>query len=328
MNGRVQIKNDGRGAKRSPLLWLIPTQIAAVFSAYAIMAGEQVLRFALLGGLLWAMLAPLLVSLEAGLTAILIFEPFHGFLRRAQYIFVPYTSNEPIHLVAPLVTLCAFLMVLFRHKLEIVRYTPLAVPVSMFAAICFAQIFNPLQGGLFIGFSGALFYLLPVLWFYFGQTAKTEFLPKMLRLTVILGLITSFYGIYQTIFGYPFFEQYWIDNTDFYSSIAIYNAQRALATFSNAEEWGRYTLIGIIVAAGLGMSRSEGNKRVLWFAAAAVLCGMLALSGQRSSIFGVAVGLAILILTSAKTLGGGALRVVLISVPLISGFNGCQTAGR
>lgn len=167
------------------------------------------------------------------------------------------------------------------------------------------------------GFSGALFYLLPVLWFYFGQTAQAEFLPKMLKLTVVLGLITSFYGIYQMTFGYPFFEQYWIDNTDLYSSIAIYNAQRALATFSNAEEWGRYSLLGIIVAAGFGMSRSEGKKRVLWFAAAAVLCGMVALSGQRSSIFGVLVGLAILIFTSAKTLGGGALRVGLISVPLL-----------
>ena len=76
-------------------------------------------------------------------------------------------------------------------------------------------------------------------------------------------------------------------------------------------------LIGIIVAAGFGMSRSEGKKRILWFAAAAVLCGMLALTGQRSSIFGVIVGLTILIFTSAKTLGGGALRVVLISIPLI-----------
>ena len=136
-------------------------------------------------------------------------------------------------------------------------------------------------------------------------------------MTVFLGLITSVYGVYQMIFGYPYFEQYWIDNTDLYGSMTVYNAQRALATYSNAEEWGRYLLLGIIVAAGFGMSRSEGKKRILWFAAAAVLCGMLALTGQRSSIFGVIVGVAILIFTSAKTLGGGALRVVLISVPLI-----------
>jgi hypothetical protein len=267
--------------------------------------------------MLSTMLVPLLVSLEAGLLAMMIFEPFRGFLRRAQYILVPYSQTEPIHLLVPIATFCAFLIVLFRHKLEIIRLTPLAGWTTALAAICFVQIFNPLQGGFFIGFTGALFYLVPMAWFYFGQTVKEDFVPKLLRVIVVLGLITSLYGVYQLVFGYPFFEKYWIDNTDLYSSIAVAKIQRALATFNNSEEWGRYIQIGCTIALGLGMSRAEGRKRFLWFGAAGLLFLMIAFTGQRTSIFGVILSSAILFLTGARTFGSVAARLLLMCAPVV-----------
>ena len=303
--------------KRSSFTWLIPTQLAAIITALGAATGENLLRMVLLGGMLSTMLEPLMVSLEAGLLAIMIFEPFRGFLRRAQYILVPYSQTEPIHLLVPIATLCAFTIVLFRHKLETIRLTPLAGWTTALAAICFVQIFNPLQGGFFIGFTGALFYLVPMAWFYFGQSVKEEFVPKLLRVIVVLGLITSLYGVYQLIFGYPFFEKYWIDNTDLYSSIAVDKIQRALATFNNSEEWGRYIQIGCTIAIGLGMSRAEKNKRILWFAAAALLFVMIAFTGQRTSIFGVILSGAILFLTGAKSLPNAVARLMLMLAPVV-----------
>lgn len=316
MNYR-DLKPKSTKQRSSPLLWFIPTQIIAVFTAYAIAVGEQILRVFLLGALALSMFIPLLVSLEAGLTAMMIFEPFRGFLRRAQYIFLPYAQNEPIHLITPIVTIFAFILVMFRHKLQILILTPLAESVSVLAIICLAQVFNPLQGSLFVGFTGALFILVPMAWFYFGQVAEMDLVPKLLRMIVILGLITSLYGVYQTVFGYPYFEQYWIENTDKYRSIAVYNVQRALATFNSAEEWGRYIQIGGIIAVGLGLSKSEGNKRVFWFGSACVLFVMLIFTGQRTSIFGLMLGLMILFLTGAKTLQSAFLRMILITIPLV-----------
>lgn len=313
----MKSRNHIRNTRRSPLLWLIPTQIAAVTGAISVATGGVLLRTAMLGAVLWAMLVPLLLSLEAGLTAVLIFEPFHGLLRRAQYVFVPYSQNEPIHLLAPIVTLCAFLMILFRHKLETIRLTPLASLTTVLALICFMQIFNPLQGGLFVGFSGALFYLVPMAWFYFGQTVRADFVPKILRLIVLLALITSLYGVYQLVFGYPYFELYWIENTDLYTSIAVYNVQRALATFNNAEEWGRYIQIGCIIALGLGMSRAEEKKRMLWFLCAGSLFVMLAFTGQRTSIFGLILAAAILFLTGAKSVQNALARLMMLIVPVL-----------
>jgi hypothetical protein len=301
----------------SSVLWLAATQMFTIFGVWATTAGGQAFRFFALGSVTSAMLVSLLVSLEAALTAIIIFEPFRGFLRRAQYLFVPYSQSEPIHLLTPLVTSIAFLFLLQRYKFEIFRATPLAGSVSILAAIYFIQIFNPLQGSFFVGLTGALFFLVPVIWFYFGQSVKTDFVPKVLRLTVFLGLVASSYGIYQMLFGYPVFEQYWIDNTDLYSSIAVNKIKRALATFNSAEEWGRYVQIGCIVAFGYGLIKSEGYKRLLWFSSGAALILMLALTGQRSAVFGLFLGLAILFLTGAATFRSLILRIGLLFGPLI-----------
>ena len=313
--GNSQNKPNVSG-RSSPLKWFIPTQLIAVFTAYSIAVGEQILRVFFFGVMGLSMLIPLMISLEAGLTAMMIFEPFRGLLRRAQYIFLPYSQNEPIHLLTPIITILAFFIVMYRHKLQILIMTPLAKSVSVLALICLAQVFNPVRGSLYAGFTGALYVLIPMAWFYFGQEAKEDLVPKLLRMIVILGLITSLHGVYQMIFGYPYFEQYWLENTE-YSSITVYNIQRALATFSSAEEWGRYIQIGSIIAVGLGLSKAEGNKRFFWFGCAAVLFVMLTFTGQRTSIFGLMLGLTILFLTGADNLRSAFGRMVLLSLPFI-----------
>jgi hypothetical protein len=65
------------------------------------------------------------------------------------------------------------------------------------------------------------------------------------------------------------------------------------------------------------MSKTEGSKRLLWFTCAFTLCGMLALSGQRTSIFGLLLGLAILFLTGAKTIGSAIARILLLCAPFV-----------
>jgi hypothetical protein len=303
---------------KASFLWFAVLQAITAAAAWAITSGGQILRGFLLGSITLTMLVQLLlVSFEAGLTAMIIFEPFRAILRRMQYLIVPYSTYEPIHLMTPVVTFFAFILILNRQKLEIFFASRMAKGVTFLAIICFLQIFNPLQGGLFVGLSGGMFILVPMAWFYFGQNAVPEFFPRVMRMIVILGMITSFYGVYQIIFGYPAFEQYWIENTDHYESIAVYNVTRALATYSNAEEWGRYTQIGSLIAFGLCLSKSEAEKRPFWFFSAIVLCIMLALSGQRSSIFGLFLGLTVLFLTGAKTLSSAFARISLLGAAAV-----------
>ena len=288
----------------------------ATGAAWAASSGEQILRAFALGSVGLGMISMLLVSLEAGLLAMVIFEPFRGLLRRMQYLIVPYSNSEPIHLLTPFVALFAFLLVLNRHKLGAFVATPVAKAVSILALICAIQIFNPLQGGLFVGLSGGLFILVPMLWFYFGQHCDRRFFSRVIKAVVFLGILASLYGIYQLTFGYPAFELTWIQNTDSYESIAVYGVTRPIATFCNAEEWGRYVQLGCVIAVGLAASRAEGKYRPVWLISALVLAGMLAITGQRSSIFGLFLGLAVLFFTGARTWGGAAARLAGLGLVL------------
>lgn len=311
------VSQESLSPRRSPLLWVLPVTAASVFTVWAITSGGQALRTWLLGALLWLMALPLLVSLEAGLLAMMIFEPLRGLLRRAQYLFVDYAATDPIHVLSPLVTLLAVALVLKTHGLGILRKSPLAGAISLLGLIYLVQIFNPLQGGLFIGLSGALFMLVPLTWFYFGQEVKLNFMTAALRLVVFVGLIASLYGIYQLTFGYPAFEQYWLDNTEFYNSIAVGKVQRAVATFSSAEEWGRYIEIGALIAFGFAAAATRLLRRMGWLLAGASLAAVLLLTGQRTAIFGFVLGFAVLLLLGAQTLRGVATRAVILLLPVL-----------
>jgi len=286
-------------------------------TAWAIAAGGQVLRGLTLGGVGWLLALPLLVSLEAGLFAMMLFEPFRGFLRRAQYIFMPYSQTEPIHLITPVVTLLALAMLLNRRGLRILHETPLAMSVSILGLIYILEIFNPLQGGVTVGLTGALFVLVPVAWFYFGQSIKPGFVETVFRVIVLLGIVTSLYGLYQLTFGFPAFEQYWIDNTEFYNSISVGKVERALATYSSAEEWGRYIEIGAIIAFGFGACTVNYFRRAGWFVCGVTLTVMLLLTGQRTAMFGLILGGLVLLLTGARTWRAAVGRVLLAMAPVL-----------
>ncbi len=298
-------------------IWFAPIQAVAAFTVLAIASGGQILRSWWLGALVWLMALPLLVSLEAGLIAMMWFEPVRGLLRRAQYLFLDYASQDPIHLVTPIVTVLAFALLLKTNGIGLLRATPLAGAVSVLGLIYLLEIFNPLQGSLFVGLAGALFMLVPLVWFYFGQSVKEEFVATALKIVIVLGVLTSLYGIYQLVFGYPAFEQYWIDNTDYYDSIAIGHIKRALATFSSAEEWGRYTEIGAVAAFGFFAGTKRLVKRVGWLAGGVTLSVFVLFTGQRTAVFGLLLGVAMLVLLGARTWRGAIARVALLLVPLV-----------
>ena len=265
MNEHAQL-NPSRSLRALALL-LAPLSALSSVMAFAITSGGDILRGMMLGGALWLMALPVLFSLEAGMLAILLFEPLRGFLRRAQFIFVEYTTNDPIHLVTPLITILAFTILLWQRREKLFIAQPLGVPVTMLGLVFGLQIFNPFQGGLFVGLSGAMFILLPMAWFYFGQAMNSHFMTTVMRLIVVMGLICSLHGVYQLVVGFPSFEQYWIAHTDHYESIQVGHVQRALATFNSAEEWGRYVQYGALMAFGFAVGAKLGRHRLAWLCA-------------------------------------------------------------
>ena len=304
-------------SRRSPIFWLAPIQAAAAATVLAVIAGGQLLRGWILTALFFLMAFPLMVSLEASMVAMIMFEPFRGLTRRLQYLIVDYSQFDPIHVLTPMVTLMALATLLQRHRFQIIRATPLAGAVTLLAGIFFLQIFNPLQGGLMIGLSGAMLILVPVTWFYFGQTVNLRLIRTVLHLIVGIGIVTSLYGVYQLVYGYPEFERYWLEHVEFYVSIGVGHVKRPLATFTSAEEWGRYIGMGSLIAFGFSLGARQWLIRAAWLLCTAGLSTVLLFTGQRTAIFGLLLGFASLIVLGAKNLRGAALRMTLLAVPVL-----------
>ena len=162
--------------------WPLGSLPLSVVVMWAVNTGGEALRWLVLGGFASGMSFCLLFSLEACMTAMILFEPLRGFFRRAQYLSLDYSQSDPIHIVTPVVTLIAFALILQRHRLGLFRQSSLAGLVSLLGAIYFIQIFNPTQGGISVGLSGALFVLIPLSWFYFAQVEQARVFAHCLSL--------------------------------------------------------------------------------------------------------------------------------------------------
>lgn len=314
---QAQAQSNPSRALRALALLLAPVSALSSAVAFAITSGGDVLRGLMLGGALWLMALPVLFSLEAGMLAMLLFEPMRGFLRRAQFIFVEYTTTDPIHLVTPLITVLAFTILLWRRREQLFVAQPLGAPVTVLGLMFGLQIFNPFQGGLFVGLSGAMFILLPMAWFFFGRSMHPTFMSTAMRLIVVMGLLCSLHGVYQLLIGFPSFEQYWIAHTDHYESIQVGHVQRALATFNSAEEWGRYVQYGALIAFGFAFGAKFKAHRIAWILAFGGLVVMLAFTGQRTAIFGLVTGIGTLILLGADSWLGALKRALLLGSPVV-----------
>src|ERR1041385_411279 len=91
--------------RRSPIIWLAPVQAVCAFTVLAIIGAGQILRGWILAALFFLMAAPLALGVEAGLVAMIVFEPFRGLIRRAEYLIVDYSQFDPIHILTPMVAL-------------------------------------------------------------------------------------------------------------------------------------------------------------------------------------------------------------------------------
>jgi hypothetical protein len=306
-----------RRARRSALVWLAPIQAVCAFTVLAAVSGGQILRAWILAALVALMTLPLLAGIESCLLAIVLFEPFRGIIRRAQFLFVDYAQTDPIHLLSPLVTMLVLGRLLQRDRFQIFRATPLAGMVSILAAIFVLEIFNPLQGGVVVGLSGALLVLVPVTWFYFGQMMSERFLANAFRAIVFLGMIGSVYGIYQLVYGYPHFEQYWLDNVEFYQAVAVGHVTRSIGTFTSAEEWGRYISMGALIAFGLSTGARVLAARLGWLVCSVGLASVLLVIGQRTAVFGLILGFLVMMMLGARSWRGMIARLAILMAPIV-----------
>lgn len=189
---------------------------------------------------------------DAAIISTFIYLLFLGDIRRLVSREAGVTSQDPLLIVAPVVAGILFGRLLFERKIS--PNTPLAKMVIGLLLIMAVEIFNPLQGGLTVGVAGAMFYIVPLLWFWIGRSLPNERATRELIKVVlpVVACLAAALGLYQSFYGFLYFEKLWVFEqvrNGFAAMIVDGAVVRPFSFFTSPGEYGLFLALGVVCCA-------------------------------------------------------------------------------
>jgi hypothetical protein len=249
-------------------------------------------------------------SPRGAIAATMVFLAALGDYRRYAGYFEGYPVNDPLLLVAPAVAVLLLAQALLRGRRA--PATALSKLVLALVTLMLIEMFNPAQGGLQIGFAGALFYLAPLLWFWVGRSfASLELAHRFTRVILGVGIAAMLLGLYQTYFGLLSFEQQWVEQIGYQALHISDEVVRAIGFFSSSAEYQRYLVAAAVTAFAVWLSERSRLIVVLPLFLATIF-----LSAARGPVIMVILAIAI---TWAIRAGSGAAWLPRLAVASVIG---------
>ena len=248
----------------------------------------------------------------------LAYLPLMALVRRLMTLDSPWTSQDPLVLVVPVVValLCAHLFLVQRRPL--VRDHASLLVVAL-VAIGVVQVANPSGGGIAVGLGGLIFLAVPLGWFLIGRELADRALVRTVMVLVAgLGVPIALYGLLQTEVGFPVWDRNWMDAVDFgVLNVGTQSAGAAIRPFGPFPAPSEYLYwLGATIVFALALFY-ERRSLLVW----AIPLGALALflgSGRTPLILTV---LAVTVMTTLPlSKGRAALVPLLASVVLTAGL--------
>ncbi|BDI33117.1 hypothetical protein CCAX7_51680 [Capsulimonas corticalis] len=201
-------------------------------------------------GLLAAVLTLLLVVLTrmaplTGMVATMGYLVLMGWVRRALTPYFDWVETDPLLLVAPGVAIVFGGSAMWRTRGRAV--SKMTKFVFLLLSLMTIEIFNPLQGGIEVGVVGALFYIVPIFWYFVGRDLlDLNRLSSYLQTFAWMTVGVAAYGFYQSSFGYSDAEADWLRTTH-YSWALTPGMQRAFSTLPSFAEYAHVIAAGSIL---------------------------------------------------------------------------------
>jgi general stress protein CsbA len=235
-----------------------------------------------------------------------------GDIRRVVNMFAGFPKLDPLLLVGPVVSLLLALPLLLRLRLK----DSLSKATLSLMVVMLLEIFNPRQGSVAVGFAGAMFYVVPLLWFWIGREYGTNLLlaDVIYKVLIPLAVLAAALGAWQTYVGFLPWESAWITqlgssfhalnlgggfirafgfsvNSVEYSNLLLVASVCVLAAFFAGRR--RYGLLfpGLVVVLFLASSRSSMVKLLFAVAAAWALSSKRGKGWAIRLPFALAVGI-------------------------------------
>ena len=225
-------------------MWLAGVAVLALLAAFLFQTpdGQRILLVVTILGCLLMLMS---YSPKVGIPGLLVYLSFLGGMRRWLIPVFGWPKNDPLLLVAPLLAILFFLNLFPTRRFP--TDTKLTCLLNGLLVFMIVEIINPLQGGLAVGIAGALFYVVPLIWFYLGRLKATPIiLTRLFIISIGISILAAIYGLYQTWFGYLPSEEQWVHLTHM-ESLHIGGGNRAFAFFTFAAEYDWFLCLGVIL---------------------------------------------------------------------------------
>ena len=277
-------------------------------SAVALLQGAEAQRVMLTACLAMILFALVSFAPVVGVPTALVYLACVGGLKRA---FIPiwgYTSFDPLLIVVPFVVLLSFMNRIIQRQVPTdTRYDKIILGLLAIMAL---QVFNPLQGGLAVGLSGVLFYMVPIAWYYIARRAASDHLMRILFGTaIIIAVVAGIYGLYQTWFGFSPVEQEWLDLSKNENGLHLSAAVRVFSFLSSFSEYCQILVMGFTLC----MAAVIKKNRVLIFPAIFLFFCVI-LSSSRGAVLGSLFALTTMWAVQGKSVKSWIPRLVVAGI--------------
>ena len=259
----------------SVAVWVIGLLVLGLLLALVVIGHFRIALSVSILGLLVAIAA---FRADLGLFASILYLGLLGEIRRLLIFLDGWPSLDPLLMIG------AVMAVVFvastAAKREVKFDTAGSRVLGLLLLVMALQIFNPRQGSLVVGVTGALFYIVPVLWFFAARSILSLDTLKVVLFKVLVpfGLAATLYGFYQTFVGYLPHQIAWY-NTAGYTALGPIFALKPLSFFSSSTEHGHFLAVIAVVLVGAGI------RRQWWlFVVAAVITVGVFLGGSRGPV--------------------------------------------
>lgn len=190
----------------------------------------------------------------------LVWLTLQGLVRRLLIPVVGWSSNDPLLLIVPVVVVLACL----QHRAFRRPWNALTRMMVVVCGIIAVETVSPAGAGLRANLVGAMFVLVPALWFFIGRSVH----PKLAR-TVVAALPWAAlpvlgYGLWQLFIGLPPWDLAWVKAVG-YSALDLAGHTRPFGTFASSAEDEIFLLCASVAGFGIAF-RSRGLRVPLYLA--------------------------------------------------------------
>ena len=244
------------------------------------------------------------VSPSVGICTTIAYLFLLGDIRRIFGSLLGFPKLDPLLLVGPAVSAALGIPILIRLRLK----DGISKAVFALMVMMTLEIVNPRQGSIVVGLSGAMFYLVPMFWFWIGRRYGTDSLLFSLLYRVLfpLSVLAAILGLCQTYIGFLPWESEWVTAVaSHYHSLNLGGGFiRPFGFAINSVEYSDLVLVG----GAFTLAAFFGGRRiyVIFFP---VLAAALFLASSRTAIIKLLFSVAASWALSNKTGRGWAVRL-------------------